>query len=149
MSYVKYNKPRKNSPGWWRLQCDFCFDEFPEAHPHIWNNRTGDRAIHICSQCMGKHAEIFIEHNKHGIASFCLSEMERKYLKRIRRKTYLPKHIREQILKKYQHRCNVCGSQSDLQIDHIKPVAKGGKDIAKNLQILRKTCNLKKGVRYD
>ena len=42
--------------------------------------------------------------------------------------------------------CVHCGSKSDLQVDHIIPVAKGGETVEKNLQPLCRLCNIKKGV---
>jgi hypothetical protein len=43
--------------------------------------------------------------------------------------------------------CISCGSEKELHFDHIIPVAKGGGNIAANIQILCQTCNLKKSDR--
>lgn len=43
-------------------------------------------------------------------------------------------------------RCSYCGSEDELQIDHIIPVAKGGETEEGNLQPLCRPCNIKKGV---
>lgn len=59
----------------------------------------------------------------------------------------IPKRLRERILKEYNYECCFCGSTKDLQIDHIKPVRKGGGAGESNLQVLCKICNIKKGVR--
>ena len=37
--------------------------------------------------------------------------------------------------------CRTCGSQFALEIDHIRPRAKGGGDEPKNLRLLCRTCN--------
>lgn len=40
--------------------------------------------------------------------------------------------------------CNRCGSKEKLHFDHIIPIAKGGGNDVKNIQILCEPCNLKK-----
>ena len=45
-----------------------------------------------------------------------------------------------------KHReCAHCGSTDNLQVDHIIPVARGGKTEKSNLQVLCKLCNCSKG----
>ena len=41
--------------------------------------------------------------------------------------------------------CKHWGKRKDLEMDHIIPVTKGGKDVLSNLQTLCKRCNLLKG----
>jgi len=43
-------------------------------------------------------------------------------------------------------RCRQCGSQVELQFDHVIPVALGGASSAENLQILCGPCNRRKGA---
>lgn len=43
----------------------------------------------------------------------------------------------------------ICGSAADLEIDHIEPRARGGRDDLDNLQILCRTHNRKKGTKPD
>ena len=51
---------------------------------------------------------------------------------------------RERILARDGYSCNYCGSEYDLVIDHIWPVAKGGWREDSNLQVLCRSCNAKK-----
>ena len=41
--------------------------------------------------------------------------------------------------------CQRCHATTSLEIDHIIPVSKGGSNTGKNLQLLCKSCNVKKG----
>lgn len=41
-------------------------------------------------------------------------------------------------------KCQHCGTDQDLTIDHIVPVSKGGGNELENLQVLCKSCNSKK-----
>lgn len=61
--------------------------------------------------------------------------------------------LRYDILKRDQFKCQICGySQEDgvkLHVDHIVPVAKGGKTNRNNLRTLCEDCNLGKSYKYD
>lgn len=59
--------------------------------------------------------------------------------------------MRFSIYKRDDYRCRICGRTSrfnDLEIDHIKPIAKGGKSTYDNLQTLCRRCNTEKGDTY-
>ena len=44
-------------------------------------------------------------------------------------------------------RCVRCGAAQELHFDHIIPFSRGGSDLAENIQLLCRTCNLSKGAR--
>ena len=75
--------------------------------------------------------------------------MKNKYFSRKVRSCYLPKKLRDSILKKYKFTCQHCGLKEKLTIDHIKPVSRGGTNKSSNLQVLCKSCNSKKSNKYD
>jgi len=52
--------------------------------------------------------------------------------------------IRKRIYKRDGKICACCKSTEALEIDHIKPVSMGGNSIDINLQVLCKSCNVKK-----
>jgi 5-methylcytosine-specific restriction endonuclease McrA len=62
----------------------------------------------------------------------------------------LPENTRLSIYKNYDFKCAICRVDLTLvtpHIDHIVPLAKGGKDVLSNLQPLCGPCNLKKGAK--
>ena len=55
----------------------------------------------------------------------------------------------EYLTNKFDVACAYCGSTENLEIDHIKPISKGGTNDFENLQILCKRCNCRKQARYE
>lgn len=62
----------------------------------------------------------------------------------------MTKTFREQIALRDNYTCHICGKYMPdgvgLHIDHIIPVAKGGKSVSSNLQVLCSKCNGRKHV---
>jgi 5-methylcytosine-specific restriction endonuclease McrA len=50
-----------------------------------------------------------------------------------------------ELIKRYGDSCLNCGADSNLVIDHIVPIAKGGLSEFDNLQLLCESCNRLKG----
>lgn len=58
--------------------------------------------------------------------------------------------LRFAIYERDGHRCRKCGRRTDdLEIDHIVPIAKGGKSTPDNLQTLCHRCNKAKGTKTE
>ena len=53
---------------------------------------------------------------------------------------------RKRVLLRDKGRCVKCGSRENLEIDHVVPLARGGSNRLKNLQLLCRDCNRRKGV---
>lgn len=59
--------------------------------------------------------------------------------------------LRQEIFERDGYTCVNCGSteKESLEIDHIKPISKGGKTEPGNLQTLCRNCNARKGNNID
>ena len=58
--------------------------------------------------------------------------------------------IRFKVYARDGYRCRKCGRKTnDLEVDHIYPIAKGGKSTLDNLQTLCHRCNVKKGANIE
>ena len=64
----------------------------------------------------------------------------------------IPDSLRYRVLKESDGRCSLCGAtkkERPLDVDHIKPRSKGGKNEYVNLQVLCSKCNRSKGNKDD
>lgn len=57
--------------------------------------------------------------------------------------------VRKRILDKYDNKCCYCDADNRLEIDHIIPISKGGKEDERNMQVLCRSCNSSKGNRIN
>ncbi|MBO6006635.1 MAG: HNH endonuclease, partial [Aeriscardovia sp.] len=73
----------------------------------------------------------------------------KKYNSQEQRRLLTPK-LRQEIMERDNYTCQICGKympdKVGLQIDHIIPIAKGGKTVPSNLQVLCSRCN---GSKHD
>jgi 5-methylcytosine-specific restriction endonuclease McrA len=56
----------------------------------------------------------------------------------------VPENVRNEVWRRDQGKCVICGSVRDLEFDHIIPVTKGGSNTARNIQLLCEPCNRQK-----
>jgi 5-methylcytosine-specific restriction endonuclease McrA len=63
-----------------------------------------------------------------------------------RRREPIPREVRLAVWERDGGRCVDCGSDFDLQYDHVIPLAMGGASGAQNLQLLCGDCNRGKGA---
>lgn len=105
----------------------------------------GNDKIHICEEGIEILLEQWITRLSNGfLAPIALKYLEDRFTDRIKPDRYISLKTRKFVLAKYKHKCALCPNTEKLEIDHIKPVSKGGLCEIKNLQVLCKPCNIKK-----
>jgi hypothetical protein len=62
------------------------------------------------------------------------------------RRGAIPDDLKQLVWTRDGGRCRICGSQVELQFDHVIPLALGGATSAENLQVLCGPCNRRKGA---
>jgi len=125
------------------FKCDITGEEIPENHP-----KYGTNDCHISENGMEILLQQWIDLNSKSFGKPIILYFLENSLKKKRIDRYIPLKIRKEILNKYKNKCVNCGSGENLEIDHIKPLSKGGTNDFDNLQILCKECNVKKGNKY-
>jgi len=64
----------------------------------------------------------------------------------------IPKEVRKYVFQRDKYQCQSCGKttgETDLTIDHIIPLSRGGQNDISNLQTLCLKCNQKKTNNLD
>jgi HNH endonuclease len=74
-----------------------------------------------------------------------LQAMQRDLDTRGRRQP-IPQEIKVAVWQRDGGRCVECGSQEELEFDHVIPLAMGGANTERNLQLLCAVCNRRKGA---
>lgn len=166
LEYIKANRGSHDNPDSLLLDmlltCDMLgsiadeFEEFGRAFYTSWWVRSGDVSL-VCLDLRGAVKD----RDYPGL----FSGMYTQYLKppknalpqtQFARRTKASmrawiQHNRERVLGFLESRdgltCAVCGSDSNLHIDHIQPLSRGGTNAMDNLQLLCAGCNLSKGAK--
>jgi hypothetical protein len=86
------------------------------------------------------------------------ADRERRYFERLTRRhesseaepvatrrERVPERVRMAVWRRDQGRCARCGSREKLEYDHIIPVAEGGGNTERNIELLCERCNRAKG----
>ncbi len=64
----------------------------------------------------------------------------------------IPPEVRKYVFDRDKYQCQSCGKtklETELTIDHIMPLARGGSNDISNLHTLCRTCNQKKTDKLD
>ena len=102
----------------------------------------------------------FSDEQRKKLVALCnekIKEYEKRWGKKIwihraRHSRVVPGSLRYIVLKRAKGRCELCGIPNEekfLDVDHIKPVNKGGETVLENLQALCYTCNSQKSDKDD
>jgi 5-methylcytosine-specific restriction endonuclease McrA len=130
------------SKNWWKQEQTIDTEE-----RYDFCELKGDK--YFCEQCVEyyeNHWPEMIAAQKGESVGLAQSERDRRANERAK----VTKSVRWNVLARDGFKCRVCGrsqlngDQVILHVDHIKPIAKGGKSIMDNLQTLCIDCNLGK-----
>ena len=129
------------------MECILC-----EAR--IYNEENGDPYLSfmgksICTSCAIDMIEpIYRIYGTGGIQHLAFTDcLKSGYNRKKRQSIRNYKSVLKKLLHKYNFKCVHCQTKENLTIDHKIPVSKGGSDNIRNLQILCKSCNSKKGAK--
>lgn len=112
----------------------------------------------ICNTEFGERALIYkwtIDGKKHALCSRCNRKLAAQqsneafdaFFGRGHEKTNgttrksIKASVKREVWRRDQGRCVQCGSQKNLEYDHIIPVSRGGSNTERNLQLLCEHCN--------
>lgn len=91
----------------------------------------------------------YIQRRYNDLADIGFECTLREYHSKNQRKLATRK-LREKIMQRDNYTCQICGKympdEVGLQVDHITPIAKGGKTVVSNLRVLCSKCN---GSKHD
>ncbi len=132
---------RKHKDGY--KQCCQCGNVYPIT---MFTRRADRRDSYrgCCKPCMGERARRGKLENPERIRE---QHRQAQRNRRARIRESLGSFTREdwqEIIYKYGHRCLCCGTQDDLQPDHVVPLSVGGPNVKDNIQPLCSKCNRQK-----
>jgi len=112
-------------------------DYLIEVEDHTSMDKEDDIKLHI------KHAT-FKKENIYSKMKKDVERFERFEKQQPIAREQIPEDVRIFVWRRDNGKCVTCGSNRNLEFDHIIPISKGGGNTERNLQILCSDCNKKK-----
>lgn len=123
------------------------FNDAPDGNLWLYSSRVYfTKDLELTAEDI--RALVNVERNKRRLVlekAHALQAMSDNY-ERPKRRDTIPQLIRVEVWQRDGGRCIECGSQERLEFDHVIPLAMGGSNTARNLQLLCETCNRRKGA---
>lgn len=131
-------------------KCAFRFKAFRDQTRYKQQNyvKTSYKVSVLDSEKFVNWTWLVNRHNQLGNIGFetTLKEYNSKNQRKL-----MTKNLRRKIMERDNYTCCICGKympdEVGLHIDHIVPIAKGGKSVPSNLQVLCSKCNGRKSAK--
>ncbi|MEO6831629.1 MAG: HNH endonuclease [Chitinophagaceae bacterium] len=94
-----------------------------------------------------RHVYMTFDKSKGFVYNYYIELSDKGYNSQKSRES-ITKNIKNDVWKRDEGKCVRCGSNVNLEFDHIIPFSKGGSSTSRNLQLLCETCNRKKGGNF-
>lgn len=133
---------------------------------HIWHIAEKDKSIlkykniWLCKDCLYNINDTTFADDEQKLLILEFVAKEEGKITRLRNKfsgsnhedkkrLRISENVRREVWRRDQGKCAHCGSRENLEYDHIVPVAKGGGNTARNIELLCQKCNRLKGDRIE
>lgn len=136
--------------------CEVCEEELADAvlwvgGPHLEDIDRGSGGLWgvvVCGKCLQMKAEKLFKRAYQVAGTEWPFNFARDFCAPVERRK-ISASLRWKTLKASGYKCSSCGcggDQTPLVVDHIIPIAEGGRSIPENLQVLCRNCNAGKSA---